>query len=547
MFKSSKKTDASSSNFSGHEENELGLLRRQEMSPGFRMPTAFGILVSLIVLMLSAGATFFFLTRSPDRDRLLKQGEKELANGQYAFAVSTLTKASATDKKDPKVFLELARAYVGIDQIGKAWDCISHAQQLGAGVVAEPALASDLANYYRQHGKYDKALDLLRPLAKADIPGKKAELADLDALWGDEALRNGKLELALRCWEEVRDLREGSRYEESQPRLATIYEKLANVAAAEGDNIKALDYLAKLNCISQNAKNYELAANLYDRSGRLELAIEQVRKGLSLSNHDQILERKLGDLLRKRGQELLDKGESESGLAYLQQAKSLDPSRPCPEVTLRDVLCDLDELTHLPHLKGEIWNAGEKNIDGLTIRIELYDTQGAKTLWNKENRIIDAFVPPLESKQSKPFEIIANVPVKANGLTQFKVYLDGILYKAYPLGELVTKEGKKDHTVSDGSNKLSHTRSTATIGITDKLRAEQAKDLSSTETKQNMADEIPDNKVDAQLTLPAPAPARSPDKEALRENTQATDNSSSTSVPKSTSSPEEKTMKDLEF
>src|ERR1700733_12139287 len=178
-----------------------------------------GMIVAVVVLLVSAGATVFFLTKAPDDQRLYEQGQHELANGQYAFAVSTLNQASALKPDDPKIFLSLARAYVGVDQVDKAWDCISHAQSLGSGVAAQPELASELANYYRQHGKFERAIELLRPLAKAGVQGKKAELADLDAAWGDDLLRDGKLEPALRCWEEVRDLREGSRFSAAESRL----------------------------------------------------------------------------------------------------------------------------------------------------------------------------------------------------------------------------------------------------------------------------------------------------------------------------------------
>src|SRR5690606_5082995 len=135
---------------------------------------------------------------------------------------------TALKPDDPRAHLLLARAYVGINDVDKAWESISRAQQLGEGVVAEPDLASDLANYYMKKKNYEKAIGLLRPLAKRDVKGKKAELADLDAAYGDEMLAAGNLDKALACWEEVRELRTGSRFGEAEARLATIYEKFAN-------------------------------------------------------------------------------------------------------------------------------------------------------------------------------------------------------------------------------------------------------------------------------------------------------------------------------
>src|SRR5437879_2824979 len=87
------------------------------------LPTAVGVLLAILILLVSAGATIFFLTKPPDYERLYQQGQHELANGQYAFAVKTLERAVALRPQDSRMYLALARAYVGIDQIEKAWQC----------------------------------------------------------------------------------------------------------------------------------------------------------------------------------------------------------------------------------------------------------------------------------------------------------------------------------------------------------------------------------------------------------------------------------------
>jgi len=400
------------------------------------MPTILAVFISLAILVGSASATIFFLTRMPDDQRLLNKGRQELANGQYAFAVNTLTKATTLRPKDSRAFLALARAYVGIDQIDKAWDSISHAQQLGQGVLADPALASDLANYYRQKGSYAKATDLLRPLAQANLPNKRAELADLDALWGDEALRDGKLEEALRLWEEVRSLKEGSRYGESEARLSTIYQKLAYAAATRNEDSKALTYLSQLNYIAQNPKNYEQAASIYEREDNLDLAIEQIRKALSLDSHNQIVTQKLATLLTRRGKELMDQGDNESGYAYLQQAKSLDAASVLPEVTLRKLTIGLDNDSKRPQLRGEVWNPSDKTVNTVAIRAELWDKDKENLLWSKDIKLIDECVPRLTGQQSRPFEVISVLKAEPATQSEFRVYLNGVFYKSYPIGKV---------------------------------------------------------------------------------------------------------------
>ncbi len=471
-----------------------------------RLPTMVGALTAVTVLLVSAGATIFFLTKTPDDERLFTKGKKELSNGQYAFAVATLEQAAALRSKDPRVFLALARAYVGVDQVQKAHDAISQAQQLGSGVVEEPQLASDLANYYRQRGKYEKALDLLRPLAKNNVPGKKAELADLDALYGDEALRTGKIDLALRCWEEVKDLREGSRFGESEARLATIYQKMASNFASKNDDQKALNYLSKLNAIAQNAKNYEMASDLYEKNEKLDLAIDQLRLAIKYSTHNPIYERKLAALLTRRGKELLDAGDTDAGYGYLQQAKTVDPTNTLPSVTLRGVNVALEG--GLPKISGEIWNPGDEPVNSLNVKVELVDTVSKRVLWTRDQKVVDEFVQPLQGRESKSIDFVAGTSARMNGTNEFRVYLDGKLYKSYRLGEKSKHDGLAADTPAPDND--------SSTGTLSRLRP----------------------KVEPRETTPPPAPER----------TQLPDVSPAPveAPPKSRESAEDKTMKDLD-
>lgn len=413
-------------------------------------PVASGVMFGLVVVMVVAGAGIFFLTKTPEQEVLFSKGQKQIENGQYAFAVETLTKASKIAKENPKIMLALARAYVGVDQVDKAWDCISKAQSMGQGVVADPDLASQLANYYRLHSRYDKACDLLRPLAQQGVPGKKAELADLCALWGDGELRDGNLEKSCTLWEEVKDLHEGSRFSESDARLATIYQRLAEKLSADKKDKEALAYLGKLNAIADNARNYEMAADIYERDGQLELAIDQLRKASHFSTRDDAVRRKLAVLLNKRGKELLDAGDLDTGYGYLQQAKSVDPNNTVPVVTLKSVTVDIQG--GMPHISGQVWNPGDTPINALAMRVELVD-KTSKVMWQKESALVDEFVPPLPSKEGKSIDVTGGSSVKADGSSQFKVYFDGKLYNSYPIGKKEHPDAtdKSDSSVKAGA------------------------------------------------------------------------------------------------
>lgn len=406
-----------------------------QKSAKVRKPLPMGMItVALGILLASAGGTYFFLSRPPESERLLQEGQKQLANGQFAFAQKTLEQAMAVHPNDSKILLSLARAYVGTDQVEKAWSCISQAQSSGVGVMADPQLTSDLAKYYVQRNQYSRASELLRPLAEQNVPHKKTELADLDALWGDDCFNKGETEQALKCWEEVKKLGEGSRFNECDTRLATVYQKMANELLAK-DNVEgALKCLNNLNTIAPSPQSFDKCADLYSKEGKLDLAIDQLRHAIKLGNGSKELNSKLGGLLARRGKELLDKGDSETGYAYLQQAQGYDSSLKVPSVALRSVAVNVDTMSGTVRSSGEAWNPGPNQVAYLSVRSELFDTATSQSIWSKEQRVVDEFVAPLAARETRPFDLSGPLPAGQDGL-ELRVYLDGRLYKSYPLAQ----------------------------------------------------------------------------------------------------------------
>ncbi len=413
-----------------HHQQKRGTLKNKLHRSN--IPVGLGVLVAFAIIVLFAGGTYFFLTRPTSDDRLVSQGQKELANGQYAFAVKTFEKALSEHPNNPRVLLSLARAYVGVDQVDKAWQLITQAQQQGVSVVSEPQLASELANYYRQREQFEKAIELLRPLAQAGVPGKRGELADLDALWGDIALRDGDLEKAQQCWEEVKQLGEGSRFAEADARLVTIDQRLADKYVAAGDDPKALSYLTKLNTTVERPANLERTAAIYERKGDLDLAIDQYQKAMILYGQEpaaDLIKQKLAILLERRGKELLDKGESDTGYGYLQQAKEMDTTKAGGKIALRGV--DVSFSGGTASIKGNVWNPGPDLVSSLSIKADVYDPSSGRVLWQQERRLIDEFEIPLSGDETRPFQFSAGA---AKAGYELRVYIDGTLYKSYTLG-----------------------------------------------------------------------------------------------------------------
>jgi tetratricopeptide (TPR) repeat protein len=417
--------------------------RTRKDEPGRKkgIPTFVGVVIAGFILCASAGGTYFYLTKPPENERLLQEGQKQLALGQYAFALRTLIDASKAKPNDPRALLALARAYVGVDQVDKAWECITKAQSMGAGIIADPSLASDLANYYRQHNQYKRAIELLRPLSAQNVKGKKAELAELDAAFGDESLRSGDLKQAMDSWEEVRELHEGSRATEADTRLASIYGKYAEQMSGKGDPEEALRYYNKLNVMAPSSTSFERAAELYQKQGNLELAIDQMEKASKLGGDPTTLNRKLAALMAARGKDLLDKGEVDAGYGYLQKAQSLDTRIKAPSATVRNAQVALEPATGYVHFMGEVWNPGPADLGSVTVRGEIFDTTAGKSVWSKEQKVVDEFVPPLGIHETRGFEIVSSVAPTAGNSNEFRVYLNNSLYKSYPLG----KTGKGNH------------------------------------------------------------------------------------------------------
>ncbi|MBX9573364.1 MAG: tetratricopeptide repeat protein [Candidatus Obscuribacterales bacterium] len=415
-------------------EDDEDLPKRNRPKKKGGLPLGLGITIAAGILLASAGGTYFFLSRPPESDRLLSEGQKELANGQYAFAQKTLEQAMALKPNDPTILMTLARAYVGTDQVERAWSCISQATQSGKGIASDPQLASDLAKFYVQRNQYARAADLLRPLAEANVPHKKTELADLNALWGDACFNRGDTAQALKCWEEIKSLGEGSRFNECDTRLATIYQKMSNDMLAK-DNIEgALTSLSNLNNIAPSPQSYEKTSDLYAKTGKLDLAIDQLRRAIKLGNGSHDLNRKLAGLLAKRGKELLDKGDAETGYAYLQQAQGLDSRVKVPTVALRGIHLDVDNAAGGIRCQGEAWNPGPASVAYLHVKTELYDTKTSQVLWSREQRVVDEFVPPLGANETRAFDISGPGAPREDGSVELRVYLDGSLYKSYPIG-----------------------------------------------------------------------------------------------------------------
>lgn len=417
------------------DEVDAGRRRPAKAKPAGKksLPLAM-IVIGVGILLASAGGTFFFLSRPPESDRLLSEGQKQLANGQFAFAEKTLEQARAIKPDDPKILLSLARAYVGTDQVERAWSCVTQAKETGSGVLSDPQLASDLAKYYIQRNQYSRASDLLRPLAEQNVPHKKTELADLDALWGDDCFNRGETPQALKCWEEIKQLGEGSRFSECDTRLATIYQKLSNEAFGKDDIDGAINALNNLNHLAPSPQTYEKCGDLYAKKGQLDLAIEQIRSAIKAGTGSKELNHKLAALMSKHGKELLAKGNTEDGYAFLQQAQSYDSSLKLPTVGLQDVNISVDAQGGLVRATGRAWNPGPNQVSYLTVKAELFDTINSQLVWSKDQRVVDEFVAPLQKSDSRPFEISGPLTVGQTGL-ELRVYLDGRLYKSFELGK----------------------------------------------------------------------------------------------------------------
>jgi hypothetical protein len=153
------------------------------------------------------------------------------------------------------------------------------------------------------------------------------------------------------------------------------------------------------------------------------------------------------------------------------------------------------------------------------MRVELFDTKSSRVLWSKDQKLVDEFVPPLGAQESKSFDFTSDSP--ATGSSEFRVYLDGTLYKSYPI--------KSKHSDNDTqTSRASANDEPRTILIPPRNYNERS-------TPPPVAPEHARAPVSEQ---PAPAPAP-----AIQPQTQTPTQSER---PPHAPSAEEQTMKDLE-
>jgi tetratricopeptide (TPR) repeat protein len=209
----------------------------------------------------------------------------------------------------------------------------------------------------------------------------------------------------------------------------------------EKKDTEALVYLNKLNSIAENPRNYETCADIYERTGQLELAIDQLRKAQRLAAHDETITHRLAALLTKRGKELLDAGELDTGYGYLQQARSVDPNSSVATVTLKGV--NVDMQGGMPHIVGQVWNPTDLPINALVMKTDLVDVQDEHVIWTKESKIVDEYVPPLGGREGKHVDVVSGMPAHYDGTTEWRIYFDGKLYNSYLVGKKAKAEKEK--------------------------------------------------------------------------------------------------------
>ncbi len=421
-----------------------------------------GGLASILIAGLCFGATILYLNYNKNLDsQSLDNGLAQINRGEYARAVKSLTNSLKHNAQNPDIYLALAQAYVGTDEIDQAWDCIEQARSHGKSIANCPQLATQLANYYSKKNEFAKAIDILRPLVKETTPEKKSELADLDALWGDECLSNNKLEQALTCWEEVKQLSCGTRLPEADQKLATIYQRLANNFANNKQDKEALGYLAKLNSVSQNYKSHEMAADLYERDGQTSLAIAELKKAQELTD-SSLVKSKLVNLLVSYGKSLINNGDNENGLAYLQEAQKLDNNIEIPELVLKNV--NINSRNNKISLTGTICNNGENPINNLSIKVELSSKNTNEPIYKNEKDLIDQFSQALKPQESRDFEFICqdSIPKYTKDLF-FNVYINNTFYQTYALNQPLTPSTEPKIETATSTNTQSNSSTDSNI------------------------------------------------------------------------------------
>lgn len=172
------------------------------------------------------GVCICILSSGPTDQRLLQEGERQLRNKQFAFAVETLERAAKANPHSARVAESLTEAYLEIDQTDKASRYIKRCEK--NQVKLGNAIKVKMARRYRNQKHFEKSLAILEPLAKADRHLEPV-VADTYAAWADELEHDGKLKQSAELWRSVRQLHCGFRYPEANIRIAVLTQKMESL------------------------------------------------------------------------------------------------------------------------------------------------------------------------------------------------------------------------------------------------------------------------------------------------------------------------------
>jgi len=167
-------------------EKTKNRLARLGKSKG-RIPLV-GLVVAAGILLASAGGTYFFpVTPARKRQAALRRS-KGAGKRPVCFCPENSRTSNGDQAWRPEDSNESCQGLRRHRPGRKGMELHLAGSTIRTCSFNRPQLTSDLAKYYEQRNQYSRAAELLRPLAGQNIPHKKAELADLDALWETNVL-----------------------------------------------------------------------------------------------------------------------------------------------------------------------------------------------------------------------------------------------------------------------------------------------------------------------------------------------------------------------
>lgn len=300
------------------------------------------MIVSAVVLsaLIFSGILLF---RQSDHGDMMTRGKWLMKQGKVAFAVEEFERLVHIHKKSYEGHLELGKAYMEINETGKAAKHFRIASLLKARNLKESGAHVAISRLMIAQGKYEDARKQLfqaynaRPQNRKD-PELLSALVDLYEDWGDAYMAENPPNAEAAFLKYSTSMKYVKKYDEQtglQQKLLQSADRLADYYSNSKQYDKAIAVLKRTLHYEMRSDTLIAIAALYEQMEDLDKAIVWYRK--AYERDPQVINLKLSSILVKKARELNEQHRPDEAGEYFAEAKKINETVKLPMNTLYPV------------------------------------------------------------------------------------------------------------------------------------------------------------------------------------------------------------------